>query len=154
VATAEKQLKDLIGNFGLAHDFVKMLGLFGFGSFLQPSAKPLNVEKSQLVAVVSNNNKAESNSNIAKTSNQETVSNSTPKSAPTVQSQVIENAKQPPTLRPKETPQNVAEEPVYFCGAQTKKGNPCTRKVKGGGRCWQHAGQPAVLAKEKLVASQ
>lgn len=25
-----------------------------------------------------------------------------------------------------------------ICGARTKSGRPCQRKVKGGGRCWQH----------------
>ena len=45
-------------------------------------------------------------------------------------------------------------EPVYFCGAETKKGTPCSRKVKGGGRCWQHEGQAAMLPPEKLLASQ
>lgn len=25
-----------------------------------------------------------------------------------------------------------------ICGAQTKSGQPCRRKVKGGGYCWQH----------------
>lgn len=25
-----------------------------------------------------------------------------------------------------------------YCGALTKKGTPCRRKVNGGGRCWQH----------------
>ncbi|HKG98652.1 MAG TPA: hypothetical protein VKA97_12595, partial [Pyrinomonadaceae bacterium] len=24
------------------------------------------------------------------------------------------------------------------CGAPTKSGRPCRRKVKGGGYCWQH----------------
>jgi hypothetical protein len=46
----------------------------------------------------------------------------------------------------------LAAETVYFCGAQTKKGTPCTRRVKGGGRCWQHKGQPSMLPPEKLVA--
>lgn len=27
---------------------------------------------------------------------------------------------------------------VYFCGAPTKKGTPCTRRVKLKGFCWQH----------------
>lgn len=32
-----------------------------------------------------------------------------------------------------------AKEEVYFCGAMTKKGTPCTRRVKAKGmRCWQH----------------
>lgn len=25
-----------------------------------------------------------------------------------------------------------------ICGARTKSGRPCQRRVKGGGRCWQH----------------
>ena len=44
-------------------------------------------------------------------------------------------------------------EPVYFCGAETKKGTPCTRKVKGNIRCWQHQGMPAMLPPSKLVVS-
>lgn len=43
-------------------------------------------------------------------------------------------------------------EKTYFCGAETKKGTPCSRRVKGGGRCWQHAGQTAMLPPEKLIA--
>ena len=36
-------------------------------------------------------------------------------------------------------------EAVYFCGAATKKGTPCSRRVKRPGeRCWQHAGMPAM----------
>ena len=32
-----------------------------------------------------------------------------------------------------------SDEPVYYCGAITKKGTPCTRRVKTKGFCWQHA---------------
>ncbi|MEZ5308696.1 MAG: hypothetical protein R2684_16245 [Pyrinomonadaceae bacterium] len=33
----------------------------------------------------------------------------------------------------------VKEEPVFYCGALTKKGTPCSRKVKSEGEhCWQH----------------
>lgn len=42
-------------------------------------------------------------------------------------------------------------EPVFLCGAETKKGTACTRRVKGGGRCWQHAGREAVLPQEELA---
>ncbi|ASZ12413.1 hypothetical protein CK934_16325 [Chitinophaga sp. MD30] len=31
-----------------------------------------------------------------------------------------------------------ASSSVGYCGALTKKGTPCRRKVRGGGRCWQH----------------
>jgi len=44
-------------------------------------------------------------------------------------------------------------DPIYFCGAETKKGTPCTRKVKGNIRCWQHQGMPAMLPPSKLVVS-
>lgn len=29
---------------------------------------------------------------------------------------------------------------VFYCGAPTKKGTPCSRRVKKKGRCWQHGG--------------
>ena len=43
-----------------------------------------------------------------------------------------------------------AEGPIYICGAQTKKGTPCSRRVKGNVRCFQHTGMPAMLPPEKL----
>jgi hypothetical protein len=44
-----------------------------------------------------------------------------------------------------------AEEDVYLCGARTKKGTPCSRRVHGPVRCWQHKGMPAILPQEKLL---
>ncbi len=43
------------------------------------------------------------------------------------------------------------EEAVYLCGARTKKGTPCSRRVHGPVRCWQHKGMPAMLPQEKLL---
>ena len=42
------------------------------------------------------------------------------------------------------------EELVYICGARTKKGTPCARRVHSPVRCWQHKGSPAILPTEKL----
>ena len=42
-------------------------------------------------------------------------------------------------------------EPGYFCGAETKKGKPCSRKVKGKKRCWQHEGRKAMLPQKDLA---
>jgi hypothetical protein len=42
-------------------------------------------------------------------------------------------------------------ETVSICGARTKKGTPCSRRVRGTGRCWQHKGMPAMVPVEKLV---
>ncbi|HEY3028284.1 MAG TPA: hypothetical protein VGJ55_19205 [Pyrinomonadaceae bacterium] len=43
------------------------------------------------------------------------------------------------------------EEVIYICGARTKKGTPCSRRVHGPVRCWQHKGMPAMLPQEKLL---
>jgi len=39
------------------------------------------------------------------------------------------------------------EEAVYLCGARTKKGTPCSRRVHGPVRCWQHKG----IVKQNLL---
>jgi hypothetical protein len=68
-----------------------------------------------------------------------------------------------PTLRPgtsqsgansteaRNSPPAALEEVVYICGARTKKGTPCSRRVHGPVRCWQHKGMPAMLPQEKLI---
>jgi hypothetical protein len=45
-------------------------------------------------------------------------------------------------------------EQVYICGARTKKGKPCSRRVHGPVRCCQHKGLPAMLPPEKLVIKE
>lgn len=45
-----------------------------------------------------------------------------------------------------------ASDVVYICGARTKKGTPCHRRVHAPGeRCYQHKGMPAMLPPEKLI---
>jgi len=45
-----------------------------------------------------------------------------------------------------------ADDPAYICGARTKKGTPCHRRVHAAGeRCFQHKGLPAMVSLEKLV---
>ncbi len=46
---------------------------------------------------------------------------------------------------------NDSSEIVSTCGALTKKGTPCLRRVRGTGRCWQHQGQPAVIPLEQRL---
>ena len=44
------------------------------------------------------------------------------------------------------------DEPVYICGARTRKGTPCRRRVHAAGeRCYQHKGMPAMVSLEKLT---
>jgi hypothetical protein len=45
-------------------------------------------------------------------------------------------------------------EETYICGARTKKGTPCSRRVRGPVRCWQHKGAKAMLPVEKLVVKE
>ena len=47
-----------------------------------------------------------------------------------------------------------APEQLYTCGARTKKGTPCSRRVHGPVRCWQHKGARAMLPVEKLVVKE
>jgi hypothetical protein len=49
-------------------------------------------------------------------------------------------------------PTSSADEPGYICGARTKKGTPCHRRVHvAGERCFQHKGMPSLLPESKLV---
>ena len=46
-----------------------------------------------------------------------------------------------------------SEDAIYICGARTKKGTPCRRRVHfAGERCYQHKGRPSILPPDKLVS--
>jgi hypothetical protein len=46
----------------------------------------------------------------------------------------------------------VADGKAYICGARTKKGTPCHRRVHAAGeRCFQHKGMPSLVPQSKLV---
>lgn len=47
----------------------------------------------------------------------------------------------PANTKQRESEKNSSTEAVYYCGALTKKGTPCTRRVKTKGHCWQHRDQ-------------
>jgi hypothetical protein len=47
-----------------------------------------------------------------------------------------------------------ATEIVSICGARTKRGTPCSRRVRGTGRCWQHRGRSAMLPAAKLLVRE
>jgi hypothetical protein len=48
-------------------------------------------------------------------------------------------------------PALAVDEQVYICGARTKKGTPCSRRVHGPVRCWQHKGLKPMMPQEKLL---
>jgi hypothetical protein len=52
----------------------------------------------------------------------------------------------------KSEPRSVKQQDIVtLCGAKTKKGTMCTRRVHGGGRCWQHKGLPAMVPEQELI---
>lgn len=112
-----------------------VFGVFGVGTYMLTPEKTLNLSQNNLIGSVQNANKDETNRNIS------TVQPPEPK--------FVNPIAIPPAQNSKAKPAQI-EEAVYYCGAATKKGTPCSRRVKGGGRCWQHAGQTAMLAQEKL----
>ena len=136
---------------------IGLFGLFGFGSYLKTPEKPLNTSANQITLSssnkIQNSNKESSliNNSGANREQNAVVNRTLPNN---VNAQVTQKSQNLPKLKETVKPQISVAEPVYFCGAQTKKGTPCTRRVKNSGRCWQHIGQPAMLPKEKLIVSQ
>ncbi len=127
-----------------------VFGVFGLGSYLQRGGeKVVNVSSKQFAANPSGAVKNPANSAAVSSK-----TNAAP-TAPTVNNQTSAPTPNPTVKPPRpEKPNPPADEAVYFCGAPTKKGAPCSRRVRGGGRCWQHKGQTAMLGDEKLRAGQ
>lgn len=132
-----------------------IFGFWGIGKTFLTEEKPLNLTSRQLVETSADNRKTvkkdvNSSVNSAEAANSNAVNT---KKAEENRGQSSLNPNQiAQTQQPKSVKQTSEEETTFYCGAETKKGTPCSRKVKGGGRCWQHKGQAAVLPPEKLIA--
>ena len=136
-----------------------LCSIVGVGNMLRKPEKELAISSNQLFGGSVNANKQSvSQTNSAFNSDKNGVQNS----SPVKPANVSEQAKQP---SPAESNSQVSvkqivaaptpvEEKVYFCGAQTKKGAPCTRRVKKPERCWQHTGQPPMPPPQKLIAGR
>lgn len=122
-----------------------LFGLFGIGSYLQKSEKSLNIAPQQFAA-----------------SNTKSDATQTKTAAQVSPDSGVQSPVKPPPIpltsalktKPPDAPIVKTAARVYFCGAPTKKGTMCSRRVKNGGRCWQHEGQAAMLPPEKLLAAQ
>ena len=66
----------------------------------------------------------------------------------------IQTSPPPATQQTYIKPAVVQAEQVYYCGAETKKGTPCSRRVKGNTRCYQHAGMPAMAIADRSKINQ
>ena len=109
-----------------------LTGIFGFGSYLKSGAgenalvQRMPAKVSDLESSVSRVKASTSAPNASTVANAGAVT----KTAPVVTA---------PPPRPE------APQPTFYCGAETKKGTPCSRRVKtANARCYQHAGMPAA----------
>jgi hypothetical protein len=78
------------------------------------------------------------NSPLSDTANSHTTNNASPTTSQPLDANRTANSN------------TLIEEAVYICGARTKKGTPCSRRVHGPVRCWQHKGNKAMLPEDKL----
>jgi hypothetical protein len=116
-----------------------LAGVFGFGSYLKSgSGSATETRVAKLHQPVAAASATQTTNNAVNTSQ---TSNSAP--LPTTVA-ALPVGSQPPKAKPE------TQESQYFCGAETKKGTPCSRRVKGNVRCFQHAGMPAMLPADKL----
>jgi hypothetical protein len=98
---------------------------FGLGRYMRPAPPPLIIQRS-------------ANSPLA-----DDPISSTP--APNADRDASAKQDVPASVR-------TSDESAYICGARTKKGTPCRRRVHfAGERCFQHKGLPAILPLEKLA---
>ncbi|MEO7539469.1 MAG: hypothetical protein ABIV21_05550 [Pyrinomonadaceae bacterium] len=126
-----------------------LVGIFGVGSYMKSGSA------SDLRAARQSQRFVEKQNGPAPVAN---VDHGVPSPAPAQLSRppVSEDQKSIPPANTAPTTQTFSKpkveqaEPVYFCGAETKKGTPCSRRVKGNTRCFQHIGMPAMLTADKL----
>lgn len=109
-----------------------VLTVFGLGSYFRRASVP--VDDPQLVRSV----RPSANLKPAPLSSDPNGSATDPYSKA-----IVSNSALPGNEQISEQPKRertTSEESVYYCGAITKKGTPCTRRVKTKGSfCWQHA---------------
>lgn len=130
-----------------------LFGLFGIGIYLQKPGTQLNVAANQITASNIKKDVAPPPKTVAQVSTNTAVQPLTQANNSAQQTKLAQLSTALKTNSP-ESQQIESVEKVYFCGAPTKKGTLCSRRVKNGGRCWQHQGQEALLPQEKLLAAR
>ena len=124
-----------------------LAAIFGFGSYLQSgssfsdasgSRRPIKLveQKASGVQPLTKSQELASSENVNQSDPQKTVS----------AADVQIGAQAKPQVKPK----TMLDEATYYCGAETKKGTPCSRSVKGNTRCFQHMGMPAMASAPRV----
>jgi hypothetical protein len=140
VCDADHKLSGIISGVGIV--FVGIVSVFGFGNYLwnRPGGNLPVISRSNVADRSASNNIRATGDNSFQ---------SQPVQRPSTLADV--HGDTAPGISDVKV---VKSEPVYFCGAATKKGTACTRRVKGNVRCWQHVGMPAILPAAKLLVSR
>lgn len=156
LCASEQQQHDLIPRvivgFGL------IAGLFGFGAYLQ-SGNAGKTDLQNLSLGVGSQKRSLTSDVDGKgiSANSNVIANSKPLAAGQNPETGDQSQEQPSvnsqSLRQTGIKKITSDEQVYFCGAITKKGTPCSRRIKpGSGRCWQHAGRSTAADTQKTSA--
>lgn len=150
VCESEYKGTDLIPRFVVGAGL--LVGVLGIGSYLRsgPAGEAVLLRQPRRLSeqsVPTSSARPAVSDSPAVTGNSNTVSGQ-PEGQDQLQTpQASSNLKpqgQPPAAK------TVTAEPMYYCGAETKKGTPCSRRVKGNIRCFQHIGMPAMVSADKL----
>ena len=110
-------------------------GGFWAGRAGRPPAPPLIIQRGELTALAEPPATAEASRSATETAALDTSS--------AASRSVTQGAEREPPTDPQEV--------ISMCGARTQRGRPCSRRVRGTGRCWQHRGMPAMLPAERLI---
>ncbi len=126
--------------------FSLLVGIFGIGSYLKSGSSESDLQASRQPKKL-----YEQPASIAKMP--PNVAAALPPAGPAFNGQPEQRDFSSTTgnrlLTPPSKPKIESDEPVNFCGAETKKGTPCSRRVKGNTRCYQHIGMPAMAVSGK-----
>ena len=117
-----------------------LVGIIGIGGYLRSGSPPQPTVARQATTLVERPVKPEPEAK-SRPSENSSIPVKTPENVAPVQ--------QLAGTKPSQVRTEIAEA-QYFCGAETKKGTPCSRRVKGNTRCYQHAGMPAIASSDKL----
>ncbi len=123
-----------------------LVGSAGLTAYLGGTGEPSDSRVSREPMVRVGDVRAEASNKQHLVSPANTLSSSSNNAASSNSAVLSSNATVPNSMQ-REVTQDSSTEPVYYCGAITKKGTPCTRRVKVKGRCWQHVGQTTVPEK-------
>ena len=145
VCESEYKGQDLIPRFVVGAGI--LIGIFGIGGFLNSgryaSNSPVREPRRFLET-----NRPEASVRAASPGNADAANSAAVLRQPETKTEP-QTPQMQSNIRPAQSKPEAIEQ-YYYCGAETKKGTPCSRRVKGNTRCYQHVGMPAMVGSEKL----